>query len=225
MPEDLKTGFEWLTKIKEGMEAAKNDNQELIKRFEDIRAVHHTFTQFELSRVKMQEGEASPRAVELEDKLSRNLEVVHRLGVEGEVAAIRPPRTADKDALIHGRIVDEKSRGQSGMRVALTDRDGKRIDVGDSEVDASGYFSFVLDPEKIEAITKNNKEIFMTVSNKNGEVLYRRPSPFKPVAGGAIKENVVVSSRVVPVVEKKPEPVVRPTKPIVVRKRPVKKDK
>jgi len=193
MPEQKKADLEWLASFAEVPQVVNTESLELVGRFQDMRAIYHALTQHEVRRLKDVEGEDSPEVLEREASLSQNLDVMQRLDVEAELMQIQVPKVEAKDALIHGRITDQKSRGQAGLVAVLTDRDGGKVAGGEVEVDSSGYFALVLDPEKIKRILASKKDVYLSVMNRKGVVCYRRPAPLTLKEGETIAEHIVLS--------------------------------
>ena len=220
MPNRVKsTDIEGLSQVVEIKDAVEEESLALLGRFRDVRALRQALVQQEIVRLKTRYGEDHPRVAELTDALKRNSDILPGFEVELEVSKIKVPATAEKDALIHGRITDEKMTAREGLIAALTDKEGKSLGVEDIKADASGYFAFVLKPEIRKALEEKKKEIYLTVSDQAGRVLYRKPDPLKPEEGGEIRESIVLKTgRTAVETDKTKEPEVR--KPREAKKRP-----
>ncbi len=184
-------GFSQVAEFKNSVE---EESLGLLGRFRDARALHHALVQQELVRLKTRLGEDHPRVAEMTETLKRNADILPGFEIEAELSKIKVPATAEKDVLIHGRIMDEKMMAREGLVAALTDKEGKNLGVEDVAADASGYFAFVLSPEAIKTLGEKKKEVYLTVSDRAGRVLYRRTNPVKLAEGGEVRESIILKT-------------------------------
>ena len=109
--------------------------------------------QHEVLRIETKLGSRHPRTVELKARLQANLQVVHALEVERQLARIEVPEIVQDGALIHGRIADEDGLGIDRLSVALVVRsDAPTRETYEQATDASGYFAITLDPEAVDRV-------------------------------------------------------------------------
>ena len=193
MADDTKASYEWLTGIVEGVRTVQNLGRELIDQAKSAQNAYHVLGQYEALRLQDARGEDDPAVLQLNERLRLFPSQVQEMGLADELERISVPKTAENDMLVHGRVTDENSRGVVGLTVALTDKEGNRLDVEDVEADASGYFAFVLDPEKIKAVAERKTDVYLTVMNQKGEVCYRRPRTLKVKEGERLLEDVVLT--------------------------------
>lgn len=191
--EARKNGFDWLKGIADGVDSLEKEQGALLESIREVQSIHSVLIQYEIERLEDLYGQDHLLVMEMQENLGRKSDVLARLGIEAERLTMKPPRTGEKDALIHGRVTDAMARGRGGLFVALTDREGNRLEAGEVETEPSGYYSIVVDPERIGKIVGRNKEICLTVMNRKGEVCYRRPLPSELKEGAEIVEDIVLS--------------------------------
>jgi len=220
MPNRVKsTDIEGLSQVVEIKDAVEEESLALLGRFRDVRALRQALVQHEIIRLKTRYGEDDPRVAEMTETLKRNADILPGFEIEAELSKIKVAATAEKDVLIHGRLVDEKMMAREGLIAALTDKEGKSLGVEDVAADASGYFAFVLSPEARKSLEEKKKEIYLTISDRAGRVLYRRTNPVKLAEGAEIRESIILETgRATAATSKTKEPEVR--KPSETKKRP-----
>ncbi len=135
--------------------------------------------QHEEQRLAKKLGSDHPRVLELQSRRLAQLENIQDLSADREIAAIRVPSIKEKEALIHGRLVDEEGRGIAGLRVYLVDESGKAVADIETETDASGYYALRLDPARLPS----GKAATLTFANAKKLVVKRLDKPLTIQAG------------------------------------------
>lgn len=141
--------------------------------------------QHEVLRIETKLGSRHPRTVELKARLQANLQVVHALEVERQLARIEVPEIVQDGALIHGRIADEDGLGIDRLSVALVVRsDAPTRETYEQATDASGYFAITLDPEAVDRLIKQYQDgIFLAVFTPRGRLLHQEAKPLALARG------------------------------------------
>lgn len=105
------------------------------------------------------------------------------LDVETQIANIRVPPGTKTETLLQGRLTDEASNASGHVTVTLVD--GKRspvAGVGPVETDDSGYYTFILQPQDVEAIGVN-RVLTLQVGNESGKLVPGAAKPFTLATG------------------------------------------
>ncbi|MEE8524566.1 MAG: hypothetical protein V3T72_11595 [Thermoanaerobaculia bacterium] len=130
--------------------------------------------QQEARRIDFKYGPEHPRARRLAARLDANLEAVQALEVEGEIARIVVPEVGAQEALVHGRVVDPRSRGIAGLVACLTDSRGQPLpNLPSATADASGYYALALDEAAFEILASYRAGAFLAVFGGDGKPVYR----------------------------------------------------
>lgn len=169
--------------IGQALRSALGDPPAELGMIKDVQVLQRALLQREARRLEGKLGEDHPRVKRLHARLEANLGLVREMEVELEKARIRVPEVEEEGALIHGRVVDRRGRGNRGLMVTLVDEGDKPIKkVPADETDASGYFAFPVGKESLTALTKlEGKGPFIVVHDSKGKKLYRDDRPL-PVA-------------------------------------------
>jgi hypothetical protein len=102
----------------------------------------------------------------------RKLRVIPDKGEGGAVVHGRIDDEGDGGTLVHGRIDDENRFGYAGVEVRIENERGETI--RKTETDESGYYSFALDEEETELLSKELPEgVFIGVYDKEGARISR----------------------------------------------------
>jgi len=154
----------------------------------DVQVIQHSLFQSEARRLGRKLGEDHPRTRQMQARVQANLDVVQEIEVALETGRIRVPEVEEDDVLIHGRVVDEKRRGLSGLTVSVEDRNGRPVSsVGRVDTDASGYYAFTVDPATAAKLAKAQREgVFLAVRTDTGELVHRQSEPLRLAKGGRV---------------------------------------
>jgi len=167
----------------------QGDSSSIRKSFREFQKRLQPLLEKEKIRLIKKYGPDHPRTRKIAAKLKHNIEMIHHLEVEQQIAQIKIPEVAEKDLLINGRVTDESLLGISDFMVHLTDAGKRKITaVKGSKTDSSGYYAFVIKPETAETISK--KKIYLTVYNEKGKILHISDKALKISEGG--RENIDV---------------------------------
>ncbi|HEX5732127.1 MAG TPA: PASTA domain-containing protein [Blastocatellia bacterium] len=155
----------------------------------------HSLLQHEALRIETKLGSKHPRTVQLKARLQANLQVIHTLEVERQLARIEAPEIVQNGALIHGRIVDEDGLGIDRLSVAFVDRHGAPTrDAHEQATDASGYFAISIDPEAVDRLLKQSQDgIFLAVFTPRRRLVHQEAKPLALVRGVSLFVEVRLS--------------------------------
>jgi predicted flap endonuclease-1-like 5' DNA nuclease len=161
-----------------------------------VQTVSRVLLQYEARRIDEKLGEDHPRARSFRASLDQNLDNIEGIGLEMEIAGIEAAEVEENQTLIHGRVVDEQSRGVGGLFVSISDEEGRTLTpFGRYETDASGYYALVVDPDALARVSEATREgVFLTVSTRQGEVVHSEFDPLT-IAEGDRKTAEVVLNR------------------------------
>jgi PASTA domain-containing protein len=168
--------------------------------------------QHEALRIETKLGPQHPRTVQLKARLEGNLQVVHALEAERQLARIEVPEVVQDGALIHGRIVDEDGLGIDRLLVALVDQSGAPTrDTNESTSDASGYFAIPLDPETVDRLLKKyTSGIFLAVFTPRRRLVHQQARPLAPARGARLEVEISVDRATLTATSTPPTTIVMP---------------
>lgn len=171
IPENLDFSFDQLDGLRlEGLEDLKNFHR--VKRSTLVR---------EQERLTARLGADNQRVAKLSQKISYTDGMVSDLDVMITEARIKEESQDADTWRVHGKVIDKSHQGIKGVTLALYNEKGKwekQIDFGCT--DENGYFYIDYLPEKdnngINAVSPD-KPLFLQVSDKEYQVLYRHKQP------------------------------------------------
>jgi hypothetical protein len=168
--------------------------------------------QHEALRIETKLGPQHPRTVQLKARLEGNLQVVHALEAERQLARIEVPEVVEDGALIHGRIVDEDGLGIDRLLVALVDQSGAPTrDTNESTSDASGYFAIPLDPETVDRLLKKyTGGIFLAVFTPQRRLVHQQVKPLVPARGARLEVEISLDRATLTATSTPPTTIVMP---------------
>ncbi|HEV8486163.1 MAG TPA: PASTA domain-containing protein [Blastocatellia bacterium] len=151
--------------------------------------------QHEAARIETKLGSQHPRTLQLKARLQGNLQAIHALEVERQLARIEVPEIVQDGALIHGRIVDEDGLGIDRLLVALVDRSGSPIrDTSEPATNASGYFAIPLDPQMVDPLTKEYQDgVFLAVLTPRRRLVHQEAKPLAVSRGVSLFVEIQLS--------------------------------
>ena len=123
----------------------------------------------EEKRLARKLGEDHPRVQQLRQRRETLLASIQRLEVEQQIAEISPPEVDDSQALVQGRVTDERSQGISGLQVALVDDNGKPLLREPTLTDRSGYYALKFDAAEV----KGGRAARLVVNTASGREVYQ----------------------------------------------------
>jgi hypothetical protein len=173
---------------------AVTDQEEVIRRFKDIQVMSRPLMQLEAKRLARKLGKDHPRTLELKARLERHLDVVDKLEVGRQISKIVPPKAGKDKVLIHGRVTDDKLRGVRDLSVTFTDAKGTRyVEAIACVSDESGYYSLVLDEEKVEELKSAGRgKVYVSVNDSEGKTIYRNPDAVAFTPGITISRDLIL---------------------------------
>ncbi|MGB3135841.1 MAG: carboxypeptidase-like regulatory domain-containing protein, partial [Nodosilinea sp.] len=152
----------------------------------DTQVALGTLLQTEAQRLEKKYGPDHGRVQQINASLRRNATTVKDLEVELELVTIQPPEVDDKAALVQGRISDQNGKGIAGLIVFLGNEERKPYRfLGMADTDRAGYFAFVIAPEALAQLPEASSDgVFLTVSMRQGKVVYQGSEALQLQAGG-----------------------------------------
>ena len=172
----------------------ENSGSEALNELKELEITSRVLLQNEAARLDRKLGEDHPRSRALRSSLEQNLENIIEVTAATQIAAITVPKVDENQTLIHGRVIDEESRGVGDLFVSVEDEEGRTLTpLGRSETDASGYYALVVDPDELEKVSEAAKEgVFLTVRTGKDEVVHREFDPLRIAEGDRETVEVVL---------------------------------
>jgi hypothetical protein len=94
------------------------------------------------------------------------------------------PKPQSFELLVYGQVLDVNGDPVEGMRVRAFDRDRKYDDLlGETETDSNGDFAIVYHERDFAEAGENLPELYVMVSDQNGEILYSSRDQIRFEAG------------------------------------------
>jgi hypothetical protein len=153
----------------------------------------------ERERLAAKYGIDHSRVKKLDDRLKYNEGIIKGLDIEIESAGIKFP-DFDKSTswMVCGRVFNKELKGIKGLTVSLYDNQGKWINqMGYTGTDERGYYSLIYPAEKIKKNqTKEDQELFLTVSDKQNHILHRESEPLFVKIGQIDTRMIVITDQV-----------------------------
>ena len=160
-----------------------------LSNFREMRVVAHALLHQEAKRLQTKLGIAHPRVQALEAGLERNLNAIHDLDVELEVATIRMPQIDKDEALVQGRVMDENRRGISGLTICLQDSKERLLhSLGKSITDASGYYAIKMGKEMVDKMPEAGVSLVVRLNTRR--IVYSGVESLAVTAGQVVTANV-----------------------------------
>jgi len=187
---------EFTRTLEELFDNLRSSRLEALVELDRVQTVSRVLLQYEARRIDEKLGNDHPRAQSFRTSLDQNLDNIKGIGLEMELAGIQAAEVEADQTLIHGRVVDEQSRGVGGIYVSISDEEGRTlIPFGRDETDAAGYYALVVDPDALARVSEAAREgVFLTVSTRQGEVVHSEFDPLT-IAEGDRKTAEVVLNR------------------------------
>ncbi len=152
---------------------------EALAGLKDLYAARQALLEHETLRLRRKLSDADPRVRQLEELMALNRVFANDLEGEIEMATAQPVQVTPDQALVEGRIVDEKQRGIEKLVVTLEDANGKPLHkLGQAETGKAGYYALRIDHAELEKMSKAAQgRIFVAVRTSDGTLLDRTPEP------------------------------------------------
>ena len=147
-----------------------------VDNLKDVQLFHRSLMEREAGRLERKLGSNHPRVMRLKARAETGLKRARATSLELELVRIQTPSVEAEDGLIHGRVILSGKRGLGNLSIRLEDEHGRHIkDLGETQTDDRGYYSFRVDPQTIEKLEKANKtEVYLAVRDAKGKVMERR---------------------------------------------------
>jgi hypothetical protein len=175
-------------------EGLRESRLQALGELDQIQTMSRVLLQYEARRIDERFGEDHPRSRSVKASLEQNLDNIRGIELELEITGIEVAKAEENQTLIHGRVVDERSRGVGGLFVTISDEGGRTLTpFGRAETDAAGYYALVLDPEALARVSEAAREgVFLTVRTRRGEVVHQEFEPLTIVEGDRKTAEVVL---------------------------------
>jgi predicted flap endonuclease-1-like 5' DNA nuclease len=175
-------------------EGLRDSRLETLGELDQIQTMSRVLLQYEARRIDERFGEDHPRSRSVQASLEQNLDNIKGIELELEIYGIEVAEVEENQTLIHGRVVDERSRGVGGLFVTISDEEGRALTpFGRAETDASGYYALVVDPDALERVSEAAREgVFLTVRTGRGEIVHQEFDPLTVAEGDRKTAEVVL---------------------------------
>jgi hypothetical protein len=145
---------------------------------QDLQNLQHALFQREARRLETKLPADDARRKRIDARAKASAAISQGIAEQFALARVTTPDLAVDDALIQGRVVDEKRRGLQQVTVVLEDANGSAIgDLEAVETQPGGYFALKATPDLIAKAQKTEGGVFLTVRNLYGEVVQRVAEP------------------------------------------------
>ncbi len=134
-------------------------------------------------------GDDDPEVINLKAAVAADQRFVLELSAEADRATTTRPGRDSKRWTVYGFVRNQELEGQANLTVALFDRADRWIEaVGYACTDTRGYFQLGCEPG-----SDNLREVFIRVSNRKPQVLYRDTKPMAPVLGEVKYREIILN--------------------------------
>ena len=155
-----------------------------LKETRNIQQVKYEARMREHQRLKKKYGANHPRVQKNEQRLSFHEPVSRAMVQETERAGIDIPPFKPNSWRIHGRVLDQDRNGLKDLTVSLRDEKQQWIrELGHACTDERGYFSLTYSRTSEDEEARPVPKMFLTVSDKDKNVLHREKEPLSVVIG------------------------------------------
>ena len=180
--------------LEELFESLRDSHLAALSDLAQIQTMSRVLLQYEARRIDERFGEDHVRSRSVKASLEQNLDNIEGIGLELEVSGIEVAEAEENQTLIHGRVVDERSRGVGGLVVSISDEEGRTLTpFGRAETDASGYYALVVDPDALARVSEAAREgVFLTVRTGRGEIVHQEFEPLTIAEGDRKTAEVVL---------------------------------
>lgn len=110
------------------------------------------------------------------------------------MVTVRPASTNQGLWQVRGRIQAAAGQPLSSLRVGLRDQDGNdRFELGSVQPNDAGAYVLRYSSDEFSELFQTKPDLFLVVTNAQGEVLFRATNPFQPEAGRVDQGNVAIN--------------------------------
>lgn len=192
---------EAIKKTDEAFETLQTERSVGLKKVQTIQQVKNTALIKEHKRLASKYGTAHPRVQKASARLSYNNRFSSSLAAEIEHVDIQ----AQVDPLpkdnwrVHGRVFKDTSTPLHELTISFFDDKGEWIREADFVcTDKRGYFNITI-PADRESLKKifNSRTPFLTISNKEGQILYSSEEALSPAPNRSIYREIFLKATTV----------------------------
>lgn len=170
-------------------EALQEDRRLALEQVRELHLAARFLMQAEALRLARLDPQDA-RIAALAQGADRALAQSAQLQQEATVAAVRVPRVKKTEALLHGRLVDDRGRPAAGVTVTLVDDQGQPVpDVAPVEADGAGYYALVVPAPAAARLPPEGR---YTVALGRGGEQVRPPLPARPLGAGVVSAGDLV---------------------------------
>ncbi len=150
----------------------------------------------ELDRLVKKYGEQHPRVQKIQARQVYNKEMFVGLNHEVDRANIKTSFSDASAWQIHGRVYDGKAEPLNKVTVFLADTTDKSPKtIGFSCTDERGYYSIILDENKIKEYEQRLDKIYLLVYGANQSVIFRSKEPVQISQGHVEYRDIFIETQ------------------------------
>jgi hypothetical protein len=142
-------------------------------------------------RLSRKLGKDHPRVQQLRQRRESMLGNIQRLSAEKQISEIRPPEVQENEALVHGRVLDERAQGIPGLQVTLVDKNGRPLLKITATTNSSGYYALKVGPDQFPA----DQSALLSVKTVTGREVHRAEKPVEIKFGSQTTLEVQLNRR------------------------------
>lgn len=195
--DQLKINIEEVScKFRSAVDRAEGLRLENLKNLKSVQQVRSESFMKEKERLTVKYGADHYRVKRLDAKLNFNVGFVKGLDMEIERASIVYDTFDNETWMVDGRVLDGEGKGIEGVTVSLYDRQGEPVPAaGYTCTRKYGYFALVYAYKEgcKESRLPDTQEFFLTVTDKNQNVLCRDSEPLYVKTGQRVQRLMVIT--------------------------------
>jgi len=171
-------------------------NEQRVKGLEEAysqQAIKNLLLKEERERLRKKYGDDHPRIKKISNQLTFNSGFLKEIDSEIERAKIEVPDVDPDSWMVHGRIIDEDSKGISDITVSIYNDEGKWVrKMGSSCTNLLGYFSIIYKPKDGEQDHLEKQKLFLTIIKEN-KIIHKEEDPLFIIAGQIDYREIIFS--------------------------------
>ncbi|MCA1659855.1 MAG: hypothetical protein LC642_04850 [Verrucomicrobiaceae bacterium] len=165
-----------------------------------LRAAKASHAEREQKWLAANRGEEDPDVIGLKTEIAEGLRLSRELGAEAERATAAAPKVDERGWALHGFVRNQELQGQPNLTVALFDGKQRWVEMlGHACTDRRGYFKLSFSPaadsKEASDPTGQRMELFVHVSDRKREILYRDPKPMLTAAGEVRYREIILGDK------------------------------
>jgi hypothetical protein len=158
-----------------------------------LRVAKANYAEREQARIAAKLGENHADVVRLKAEVAENTRFGQELSAEINRTTAASPAADKRGWSLYGFVRTQDLQGQPNLTVALFDRTARWIEaLGHACTDSRGYFQLRYAPGGSAPATDHSREIFIRVTNRKQEVLYRDKKPMSAIPGEIKYREIVL---------------------------------